>query len=80
MFQDLAGYRNAHFFDDPQNVALCGVTIGTQYKIGRGKSIKMRDMAMDKSGRIVQLPKLLRCRRRIYLVYCICGLTRGQVV
>jgi len=50
VFQNLAGYRNTYFFDDPQNVSLCGVAIGTQDKVRRGKSIEMRDMAMDKSG------------------------------
>jgi hypothetical protein len=40
----------------------------------------MRDVAVNERGGIVQFTELLSRRRRINLVHCICGLTRGQVV
>ena len=80
VLQDLARYRYAHLFDDPQDIALCGIGVRAEDKVRRREGIKVGDMAVNEGGRIVQLPKFLRRWRRIDLIHCICGLTRGQVV
>ncbi len=80
VFQDFTCYRDAYFFDDPQDIALCGIGIRTQHKVRRCEGIEVRDMAVNESSRIVQFPEFFCCGRRIDLIHCICGLTRGQVV
>jgi hypothetical protein len=66
--------------NDAQDVALGRTGVRPEDKVRRRQRVEVRDMAVDKSGRVIEFPQFFRRRGRVDLVYGIYGLTRGQMM
>jgi len=80
VLDDAAPRLLAHFGDQPENVPLGRIHIGTDQEIRPGQDIKVRGVVPADKGRVDQFANLARRNRRLHAEHPVCGLGGGHVV